>query len=932
MDISHATKHSSSTSRGPLYDVFLSFRGADTRHRFADCLYNMLTYARIHVFRDKEEMKSGEEIHPQLIQAIKQSKISIPVISTDYGSSKSCLMELEQMLKCKKNESHIIIPVFYYVDPSDVRNCRGSFRRSMQGHKRNHEGKVIDSWKSALRRIGELNGYHLDETREVPHGELIKQIVGQVLKKLKTEDLIVPKHLVGVDSHVQDIMAKLKVNYCNRQAVNIGPTCEMLLIHGIAGVGKTALAKHVYNQLYHLFDACSSLGPIPAKITPRGVLSLQKKLISDLHNGNVRKSYSSDNALSHIQNRFKRMKILLLLDGVGGHEQLGDVVGELDWLGPGSRVILTSQKQDVLKKINGAESFPLGPLKQDEALRLFCRHAFQTDSPREEFKNLSTDIVAATSGLPLALQMVGSSLFLEKSKRVWRETLSELKAAPLEQVETALNKSYTNLNDKERQIFLDIACFFVGMDKRIPYYMWDDCTYSPSKSIRALHTWSLIDIGEDKELCMHEILKNFGREIVKNENRDEPCKRSRLCDHEEALDVLNRRKGTKKVKALGLEFCDEPKGNSSFECDRFDGFQHLRFLKLDRADICGNFGDRLSSLRWLDWRGRPKIFDVQSLNLYLPNLLILNLSGSQVDKDWSGWDLLNQTRKLKVLNLTGCVKLIATPTFPTSMELEILILKGCSNLAIINASFCVLKKLVYLNMKGCSLLHELPDLGHMRGLKELVIDETSICRIDFKEGSVGNLKRLSARGCKHLKEMPDSIKYLTSLKNLALDGTEIRTLRESIESLKKLQILSLKNCGSLSDLPDGIGKLSSLQSLNLSQTRIHKLPSSVKDLKDMKVLRMRDTFIHKFPEVILKLEKLEEIDLSSCQRLEWRNDYDIGTLSSLAILKLSDTRISSLPPSISRLSRLRELHIFGCNNLSLPKLSPLVKVFRDSPN
>ncbi|XP_030440023.2 disease resistance protein RPV1-like [Syzygium oleosum] len=930
-DISPVTNHSSSMSRRPLYDVFLSFRGPDTRRNFAEHLYIALRDAGFHVFRDEEELENGVEINEQLMEAIVQSKISIPIISQDYASSKTCLMELDQMLKCTNDNDHIIIPIFYYIDPKNVRKCNGSIKMSFHEHKkRNINGEVIGSWKRSLHQIGRLKGHHLHETSGMSHGKLIKQIVYQVQQKLKKEDLIVTKHLVGVDPHVQDIMAKLKIDYHNGQAVKIGDTREMVLgIYGIPGVGKTVLAKYVYNQLYHLFDACSFLGNIQAKIKDQGIVSVQNKLIADLHKGYGPEFDCPDKALIYIQNRFCNMKVLLLLDDVNDHEQLSALVGELDWLGPGSRAILTSPSQRVLININNAGSFVLELMKQEDALKLFCRHAFGTDSPRKKFEILSEDIVAATDRLPLALMVVGSSLFLVKNKRAWRETLAALEAAPCERVQAALKKSYTKLDENERQIFLDIACFFIGKDKRIPYYMWDDCKYSASKSILALLARSLVEIGEDKELCMHEILKHFGREIVKSENRDEPCKRSRLCDHEEALHVLKRRKGTKKVKALGLEFVDKSEGNLSFECDRFDGLQNLRFLKLDRADIRGNFGGRLSSLRWLDWQGCPKTFDIQALSLNLQNLVILDLSWSQVDEDWRGWKLLLvKANKLKVLKLTGCVQLNASPEFPAPMELERLILEGCSRLAFIHPSFRNLKKLVSLNMKQCSPVFELPDLHPMRGLKELVIDGTSICQIDFQEGSVRKLKILSARDCKKLSEISDSIRYLKSLTYLALDGTEIRTLRESIESLGKLKTLSLKNCRSLSNLPEGIGKLRSLQLLDLSDTVIQDLPSSVKDLKAMKVLRMRGTFIQEFPQAILNLEKLEEIDFSLCRSLMGEIPDDITRLSSLAILKLSHTRISDLPPSISRLSCLRELDISRCDNLPLNWPSDLINFLK----
>lgn len=342
---------------------------------------------------------------------------------------------------------------------------------------------------------------------------------------------------------MQCIMGKLDVVYQNGRAAKIGDTRKkVLIIHGMAGVGKTALAKYVYNQLHHLFDACSFRGKIQAEIEQHSILSVQNKLISDLHKGNAREYDCPDKALIHIQERFTTMKILILLDDVCGREKLHELVGKLDWLGLGSRVIVTSQRQDVLGNIDGAESFFLGPMKQDEALKLFSRHAFEMDSPPEEFKDLTANIVAATDRLPFALKIVGSSLFRETSKEMWMETLTILKKGRHEGVKEALKKCYTNLNENEKQIFLDIACFFTGKDKRIPYYMWRDCEFFPSISVSALRAWSLVEIL-GKKLCMLEMLEKFGREIVKDEN-SEPCERSRLWNHEEALKVLTRREVT----------------------------------------------------------------------------------------------------------------------------------------------------------------------------------------------------------------------------------------------------------------------------------------------------------------------------------------------------------------------------------------------------
>ncbi|XP_030546455.1 disease resistance protein L6-like [Rhodamnia argentea] len=168
MDFSPVTDPSSSMSGQPPYEVFLSFRGLEMRRGFADFLCTMLSDTGIRVFRDEEELESGKENYQQPIQVIEQCKISIPIISEEYASSRNCLTELGQMVKGMDNSNRIIIPIFYYVDPSDVRDCNGPFASSFVEHKeRGVSDSVIDSWKSALRRIGELEGHHLHEKSEV---------------------------------------------------------------------------------------------------------------------------------------------------------------------------------------------------------------------------------------------------------------------------------------------------------------------------------------------------------------------------------------------------------------------------------------------------------------------------------------------------------------------------------------------------------------------------------------------------------------------------------------------------------------------------------------------------------------------------------------------------------------------------------------------
>ncbi|CAN0914495.1 Disease resistance protein L6 [Linum grandiflorum] len=105
------------------YEVFFSFRGSDSRCKFTDILNQFLVRSKIRTYVDDDRLVKGEEIWPNLVKAINQSKISIPIFSEKYAESKWCLNELVEIPEHKKCEKgHIIIPVFYEVEPRDVRH------------------------------------------------------------------------------------------------------------------------------------------------------------------------------------------------------------------------------------------------------------------------------------------------------------------------------------------------------------------------------------------------------------------------------------------------------------------------------------------------------------------------------------------------------------------------------------------------------------------------------------------------------------------------------------------------------------------------------------------------------------------------------------------------------------------------------------------
>ncbi|CAN1219637.1 Disease resistance protein L6 [Linum perenne] len=150
------------------YEVFLNFRGSDTRDSITNILYRFLARSKIHTFRDDDELRKGEGIWPNLVKAIGQSKISIPIFSPRYAESKWCLKELAEIVEQRKREKgHIILPIFYNVCPRDVRCQTGTYKVAFQQHKRNDfDEENIQRWKAALTEVGSLKGWIIETKQE----------------------------------------------------------------------------------------------------------------------------------------------------------------------------------------------------------------------------------------------------------------------------------------------------------------------------------------------------------------------------------------------------------------------------------------------------------------------------------------------------------------------------------------------------------------------------------------------------------------------------------------------------------------------------------------------------------------------------------------------------------------------------------------------
>ncbi|KAL8239810.1 hypothetical protein R6Q59_016377 [Mikania micrantha] len=154
-----ASTSSSSVQKSFKYDVFLSFRGEDTRSNFVAHLYHALHKKSINTYKDDARIEKGERISDQLIESIEDSKFHVIVFSTNYADSSWCLDELVKIMECHKTKEQTAYPVFYKVEPTQVRNQNGPVGEAFAKHV---EKEAARKWREALTEAAGLAGWEFN--------------------------------------------------------------------------------------------------------------------------------------------------------------------------------------------------------------------------------------------------------------------------------------------------------------------------------------------------------------------------------------------------------------------------------------------------------------------------------------------------------------------------------------------------------------------------------------------------------------------------------------------------------------------------------------------------------------------------------------------------------------------------------------------------
>lgn len=361
--------------------------------------------------------------------------------------------------------------------------------------------------------------------------DMIDKIAMSILDGLNSTPSRDSENLIGIDAHMREMDSLLCME---------STEVKMVGIWGPAGIGKTTIARALFNRLSEYFQHTIFMENVKGS-TRRSELDgygyklrLQEQFLSEV----IDHKHMKIHDLGMVKERLQDLKVLVVLDDVDKLEQLDALVNQSQSFGSGSRIIVTTENKQLLRAHGINLIYELGFPSRSESFQIFCQAAFGESSAPDGCIELATEITKLAGYLPLALKVLGSSL-RGMNKDEQKSALPRLRTSLNEDIRNVLRVSYDGLHEKDKAIFLHIACLLNGENVDYVKQILASSGLDVNFGLEVLTNRSLIHISRcNRTITMHNLLEQLGREVVCEQSIDEPGKRQFLLDASEIYDVL----------------------------------------------------------------------------------------------------------------------------------------------------------------------------------------------------------------------------------------------------------------------------------------------------------------------------------------------------------------------------------------------------------
>ncbi|XP_071681140.1 putative disease resistance protein RGA1 [Lolium perenne] len=708
----------------------------------------------------------------------------------------------------------------------------------------------------------------------------------------------------------------------------------ILPIYGIGGLGKTTLAKMIYNNTQ--FKEYSQVWVYVSQTFD--LKKIGNSIISQLSEKEKESEYTGMEVIhKSLQKLLADKKILIVLDDLWEGEEF-HLQSLMDMLrvGKGGNVvvIVTTRDEDIAKKISTIKPYKLAPLTDDICWSIIKqRSVFESRRDKEELEKIGKVIAMKCAGVALAAQSLGYMLqsmsFSEwesvRDSDIWN--VSSSKDTSSSQVFASLKLSYSVMPSYLKLCFAYCAIFPKGhkIIKDDLIGQWVSLGFSTwqlgERYISQLLGFSFLEHSKssltiklyDEDitlLTMHDLVHDLARVVMYDEilvvGKGGNTEGSSY--HYALLDDCSKPLGfeSSKIRALRFMDCDKIKLHHA----AFSSAKSLRVLDLSEC-IIHKLPDSVGVLKQLRYLNAPRVQDALIPNdiSTLSKLMYLNLHGSS--KILALPESIGKIEGLAYLDLSGCSEIAKLPeSFGRLKELVHLDLSNCSCIGGISEFLGSLTKLKYLNLSHCKKIGEMPEaLGALSKLEYLNLSFSSYLESCQEAEVLGTLNKLeylnlSSEKC-DLQKLPEALGTFIQLKYLNLSGCLMMSeLPRSFRSLKNLVHLDLSGCRSIDCLDEALAGLSNLQHLNVSglinmteDTMDSLINYICSNLSNLELLDLSSNYMRSIPESICNMRKLHTLNLAECICLG-KIPANIGTMDSLKFLDINGCWAISKAPQV----------------------------------